>query len=236
MDLSSPPPPVHIAPTVADHERGSISFISINEAFPGVRRVSRDPPIYEVPNFLSDAEIAAIMTTGVPGLARSIVVDAAAGKSAAPSRTSESTYLDKAAFAWLGAKVSALTGKPFETQEPPQLARYEEGQFYLPHFDAFDATAESGRECIATGGQRVATVLIYLNTVPPGCGGETHFPRIGRKFRPEKGTAVLFFPCTTDAKLDPLALHGAESIKVGSAQKKYVCQVWVRQGAFEKGA
>jgi len=84
-------------------------------------------------------------------------------------------------------------------QEPPQVARYEPGQFYLAHFDAFDVTSGPGRECVATGGQRVATVLIYLNDVPPGCGGETAFPRLGRKFRPVRGTAVVFFPCTEGA-------------------------------------
>ena len=129
------------------------------------------------------------------------------------------------------------------------------GQFYLPHFDAFDVTTGPGRECVATGGQRVATVLIYLNTLPPGVGGETRFPRLGGAgagtddaaavaaaassaparggvaFRPEQGSALVFFPCTLDAQLDPLALHAAEPITAAN-ETKYVAQIWIRQGVF----
>jgi hypothetical protein len=50
----------------------------------------------------------------------------------------------------------------------PQVARYRPNQYYLPHFDAFDLTTEPGRECVRSGGQRVATVLIYLNNVSQG--------------------------------------------------------------------
>jgi hypothetical protein len=79
-------------------------------------QVCADPPIYEVADFLSPEEIDVILAAGVPGLKRSIVVDAAAGKSPASSRTSQSCYLDKPSFRWLGDKVAALTGKPFSTQ------------------------------------------------------------------------------------------------------------------------
>ena len=134
----------------------------------------------------------------------------------------------------------------------PQVARYLPGQFYLPHFDAFDVTTGPGRECVATGGQRVATVLIYLNTLPPGVGGETRFPRLGGgddaaassspsssaaasrggvAFRPEQGSALVFFPCTLDAQLDPLALHAAEPITAAN-EIKCVAQIWIRQGVF----
>lgn len=146
-----------------------------------------------------------------------------AGKSSAPSRTSESCYLSKETYRWLHERVEALTGKPPATHEPPQVARYVKDQFYLAHFDAFDMSSESGRECAAigtytatllllcapcrcaptcaltrcfhaAGGQRVATVLIYLNTVPEG--GGTFFPTIQKRFLPEQGTAVVFFPAT----------------------------------------
>lgn len=184
------------APTLADGARASATWQPLNAGYPGVSRVSVDPPVYEVVDFLSPAEVEAVLAAGVPGLRRSIVVDGTAGKSAAPSRTSESCYLDKAPFRWLSDKVEALLGKPAETQEPCQVARYTAGQFYLAHYDAFDVTTAPGRECVATGGQRVATVLIYLNTLAPGAGGETTFPRLGRSFTPQKGKALVFFPCT----------------------------------------
>ena len=125
---------------------------------PALVRVSDDPPVFEVPGFLSPEECEHVRKSGEPGLARSIVVDGAAGKSPAPSRTSESCYLDSnaAGLTWLQARVSALcAGKAMATQEPVQVARYLPGQFYLAHYDAFDITTGPGRECVATGGQRV---------------------------------------------------------------------------------
>jgi len=90
-------------------------------------------------------------------------------------------------------------------------------------------TTGPGRECALTGGQRVGTVLIYLNDVSDG--GATFFPRLDKRFYPKAGSAVVFFPATVDGKLDPMALHAAE--KVGEGEK-WVSQVWLRQEEFEK--
>lgn len=81
-------------------------------------------------------------------------------------------------------------------------------------------------QCCATGGQRVATVLVYLNGV--STGGGTYFPKLDARYTPVAGRALVFFPCTVDGKLDPLALHTAEK----AVDEKWVCQVWVRQGTF----
>ncbi len=73
------------------------------------------------------------------------------GKSPAPSRTSESCYLQKTETKWLADKILALIGKPQTTHEPPQVARYLAGQYYRAHYDAFDMTTEPGRECSKVG-------------------------------------------------------------------------------------
>ena len=78
-------------------------------------------------------------------------------------------------------------------------------------------------------------MLIYLNTLPPGVGGETRFPRLDTAFRPEQGTAIVFFPCTLDALLDPQALHAAEPITAPN-EIKCVAQIWVRQSIFASPA
>lgn len=212
---------------MTDADRPTAQYVAVNPAYPGVRKANDVPPMYAVENFLSPEECALLIDSGRKGLKRSIVVDGQAGKSAAPSRTSESCYLLKEQTVWLADKINALIGKPQETHEPPQVARYVKDQYYLAHFDAFDVTTAPGRECCATGGQRVATVLIYLCDV--SSGGGTFFPKVGVRFMPKRGTAVVFFPCTTDAKLDPLALHTAEN----AVDEKWVCQVWVRQFEFK---
>lgn len=139
---------------------------------------------------------------------RSIVVDGTAGKSSAPTRTSQSCFLNKGSVSWLCDKVSKLTLKPSTHQEPPQVCRYYKGQFYKSHFDAFDLNTGPGRECCFTGGNRVGTVLIYLTDA--ATGGGTYFPKIDLRVLPKKGKALIFFPCTLDGKLDRLALHTGE--------------------------
>jgi len=215
-----------VAPIVED--QFTAVYTPINLEFPGLERLNQYPPVYIVNNFLTNEECDLLITTATPGLKRSIVVDGKAGKSPAPSRTSESCYLLKDQTVWLGEKITKLLpGKVHEMQEPPQVARYLKDQYYLPHFDAFDVTTAPGRECLLTGGQRVCTVLMYLNDVPTK--GGTFFPRLNLRVHPKKGKALIFFPCALGGLLDKLALHEAESAE----DEKYVCQVWVREGLFQ---
>ena len=179
MDIDDPPqfPPsplessfTHPSPSpvpVIVENRAAARWLQLNPAIPATR-LCADPPIYAVENFLTPEECQLLISAGAPGLSRSIVVDAKDGKSPAPSRTSESCYLLKSSTEWLHARVAALTGMPSVTHEPPQIARYTPNQFYLAHWDAFDITSSSGVECVATGGQRICTVLIYLNDVASG--------------------------------------------------------------------
>ncbi len=109
--------------------------------------------------------------------------------------------------------------QPSEHFEPAQITNYKFGQLYAPHFDAFDVTNGPGLECAATGGQRVATVLMYLNDC--SSGGGTYFPKLDVRFMPKKGTVVVFFPCSIHGKLDPRALHTGEP----AVEEKWLCQV-----------
>jgi prolyl 4-hydroxylase len=70
-------------------------------------------------------------------------------------------------------------------------------------------------------------VLTYLCDV--SAGGGTYFPKLDKRFMPRRGMAVIFFPCTVDGRLDPLALHTAEK----AVDEKWVCQTWVRQYDFK---
>ncbi|KAH7672178.1 Procollagen-proline dioxygenase protein [Dioscorea alata] len=58
---------------------------------------------------------------------------------------------------------------PAENGELIQVLRYEANQFYKPHHDYFYDTYNLKR-----GGQRVATMLMYLSDDVEG--GETYFP------------------------------------------------------------
>lgn len=98
----------------------------------------------------------------------------------------------------------------------------------MKHFDAFDLSNEDGRRFAANGGQRVATVLVYLNDVP--YGGATSFPALNLQVQPRRGMALVFFPATVDGLLDRNALHAA--LPAMEPYTKYVSQVWIRQGNY----
>jgi prolyl 4-hydroxylase len=86
-----------------------------------------------------------------------------------------------------------------------QVLHYVNGQKYEPHHDYFHDTVNPQK---SNGGQRVATMLMYLTTVEEG--GETVFPnsaekvegeqwsecaRRGLAVKTQKGDALLFFRC-----------------------------------------
>ena len=78
----------------------------------------------------------------------------------------------------LNQRIAALTGFPLENQEPLQVLRYRPGEEYVPHHDAFTP----GNQQLEHGGNRIATVILYLNSVL--AGGGTFFPEMDmRVFR-----------------------------------------------------
>jgi prolyl 4-hydroxylase len=146
----------------------------LRAAFTGLRRVNIDPPVYVVDNFLTEDECANLIDTAGPLLQRS-KTHAAAGSEATKGRTSLTCHLPKTTFPcpMLLKKIQLLTGKPYGHMELPQVARYASSQRYVEHYDGVDPHTPAGRAFCASGGQRVATVLMYLNEVEEG--GATRF-------------------------------------------------------------
>ncbi|GER38785.1 2-oxoglutarate (2OG) and Fe(II)-dependent oxygenase superfamily protein [Striga asiatica] len=114
--------------------------------------------------------------------------------------------------------VDSKTGK--NHGEGLQVLHYEEGQKYEPHYDYFLDEFNT-----KNGGQRIATLLMYLSDVEEG--GETVFPaamgnfsntpgwnemsecaKRGLSVKPKMGDALLFWSMRPDATLDPTSLHG----------------------------
>ncbi len=74
-------------------------------------------------------------------------------------------------------------------------------------------------------GQRIATILIYLNNVSEG--GETIFPKINLQISPKKGSALYFHYGNQKGQTDRLSLHSSVPIING---EKWVATKWIRQG------
>ena len=79
---------------------------------------------------------------------------------------------------------------------------------------------------LARGGQRVGTLVIYLNE--PQGGGATTFPEAGLEVAPIKGQAVFF--SYDRAHPSTGTLHGGAPVLAG---EKWVATKWLRQSVFE---
>ncbi len=165
------------------------------------------------------------------GLNQSGVVDDETGDTIEhQARTSTSVSLKRAEtplIASLEDRLSQLTGWPVERAEGLQVLRYQHGQQYKPHFDAFRPDLVGGRRHMERGGQRVATTVIYLAT--PTGGGETAFPASNLKFKPRTGGAVFFHDLDPLGRIEPTSLHAGNPVTEG---EKIVATYWQREGVF----
>ena len=207
----------------------------------GWRQVHDEPPIYTCDDFLSKAECDALIAEASAQQLRPSLLgssDATAQMQTAEAarrnavRTSSSCApRDSPTTDVLRRRIVALTGKSLQHLEAVSVSRYTEGQQYTEHQDASRLTPAGSRpspddmEFMAQGGQRVATVLVYLNAVPRG--GATVFPELGVEVRPKRGRCLLFFPALLDGRCDEKTLHAARP----AVDVKWVAQVWVRAHA-----
>ena len=74
-----------------------------------------------------------------------------------------------AVVAAIEARIAAHTHIPASHGEGIQVLHYAPGELYEPHFDSFHEEFNQ-----RNGGQRIATLLMYLTDVEEG--GETVFP------------------------------------------------------------
>jgi len=192
-------------------------FLDLN-SFPNVKQIHNDPPMFYVEKFLSSNECKMLISMSDKKVKISLVVDKQTGAGVPhPSRTSESCYYGYD-LKWLISRVHRLTGIPQEQQEPAQFTRYVSGQFYQSHLDALDN--------VGNNGQRIATVLIYLNNVQKG--GATFFNNLNVRIQPKEGDAIIFFPAKMDGTILDSMIHTAED----ASDTKWVSQIWLRNKKY----
>jgi prolyl 4-hydroxylase len=186
-------------------------------------RARRRYPIRELPGFLSDAECAHLIQRARPLLRQSAIVHEGERGVVDHQRTSGSAFLDQAGdrvVQKIKQRIAEVTGTRVEQQERIQVTHYLPGERYAPHFDALGASG------LATGeaGDRAWTVILYLND--DFAGGQTIFPRVARRIRPEKGKALVFANLTPDGSRDPLSAHAGAPVRDG---EKWLSNQWIRQ-------
>ncbi len=190
----------------------------------------KQPRVVLLGHFLSDDECDELVSMAKSRLQRSETVDEATGGSAIhEARTSDGMFFARGSSSLMvriEARIAALTRWPVENGEGLQILRYRQGAQYKPHYDYFDASLPSTSAILRRGGQRVATLVMYLNT--PDRGGATTFPDIGLDVCPRKGSALFFsYPVASSASL---TLHGGGEVLEG---EKWVATKWLREARFD---
>jgi len=198
-----------------------------------LRLLHRSPPVLAIDNFFTDEEcdeyvgLSSQDDTSGDG---ALKVDSKTFSMSLATRTSTTWFLTYRQVPTLLAKASHLLADlPIDRVEEPQLVRYKTGEQFTYHYDALP-----DEELDRNGGQRVATLLVYLRTIEEGRGGATEFRdlRDGSgntlSMRPTKGSALLFFPAFGDGRADDRTLHKGEI----AVDEKMISQIWVHQAKY----
>ena len=121
------------------------------------------------------------------------------------------------------ARIAHLLEWPLENGEGLQVLNYGPGAQYKPHHDYFDPAMPGSEVLLRRGGQRVASVVMYLNT--PERGGATVFPESHLEVAAVKGNAVFF----SYDRPHPMTrtLHGGAPVLAG---EKWILTKWLRVG------
>jgi prolyl 4-hydroxylase len=180
---------------------------------------------------LSDDECEQLIAMSRVKLQRSTVVNAETGTyDVHPHRTSSGTHFERGEnelIQRIETRIAELVSHPVENGEPIQILHYTPGTEYKPHFDYFDPKLPGNDKVLAMGGQRVATLIMYLNDVE--AGGSTVFPDVGLDVLPRRGNAVYFAYTTPDGQLDARTLHGGSPVAAG---EKWIATKWLRQREY----
>lgn len=189
----------------------------------------RQPQIVVLGGLLSDAECDALIEAAEPRMQRSLIVQTTTGgNEESPDRTSRGMFFERGenpVVACVEARLARLVQWPVDHGEGLQVLHYRQGAEYKPHYDYFDPGQPGTPAILQRGGQRLATLVLYLNN--PVRGGGTVFPDLRLEVAPQKGHAVFFsYPVAHPASQ---SLHGGAPLLEG---EKWVATKWLRAGVF----
>lgn len=187
------------------------------------------PRVVVLGNLLSAEECEALIASARPHLMRSLTVETkTGGEELNPDRTSSGMFFTRGQtpeVAAVEARIARLLNWPLENGEGFQVLNYKPGAEYKPHYDYFDPAEPGTPTILRRGGQRVATLVMYLNE--PTRGGGTTFPDVGFEVAPVRGNAVFF--SYDRAHPSTRTLHGGAPVIEG---EKWVATKWLREREF----
>lgn len=208
--------------TVAETKEGTSElgpFHQINQQYPGLKQLHKDPDVFAVENFLSDDECDRIIDKATPHLKPCIIKNEVTGAiEQDSSRTSTDANLPQAEAPSIVSKLTKLASCDANQLEILQILRYAQGQEFKPHTDGYDGPVSA---CGFEQSNRLATIFCYLNDVERG--GSTYFPDIDVEVRPKRGMAVVHFPSDTQLREDERTVHQG----MPAIDEKMLMATWV---------
>jgi len=259
-----------------DEERFFYPTIDVGESIPirlpdatgNIRQVnittlSIHPKIFLIENFISEEENAAILDHifNLPAKSKlqftksTVGVDHGSAADGGSYRVSSTLWLgdmhdnSNDVTKKVHSRGQALLKHPVELMEPFQVVRYPPTGHYYFHTDSFDlGDRKSGNPYVRAGGNRFATLIIYLSAST--AGGYTAFPLAGDKdisnphvdpkdgcdpkkslvVPPKKGAAVLFYDVLEDTHMEgyPDIRSTHAGCDTEGAEEKIIMNQWFR--------
>jgi prolyl 4-hydroxylase len=185
------------------------------------------PALRVLDGILTEAECSELIELARPRLQRALTVDSDGRNQVDQRRTSEGMFFSLNELPLIGRieqRLASLVGVPASHGEGLQILHYLPGQEYEPHFDWFDPEQPGYAAITAVGGQRIASVVMYLNT--PAQGGGTAFPEIGLTVTARRGSAVYF----AYEGGDQSSLHAGLPVLSG---EKWIATKWLRERPYK---
>jgi len=185
------------------------------------------PMLRVLDGMLTGQECAELIELARPRLERALTVDSDGTHQVDHRRTSEGMFFTLNELPLVGCieqRLASLLGVPVNHGEGLQILHYLPGQEYEPHYDWFDPEQPGYGAITAVGGQRIASVVMYLNT--PALGGGTAFPEIGLTVTARRGSAVYFAYEGGDRS----SLHAGLPVLRG---EKWIATKWLRERPYK---
>ena len=196
-----------------------------------------DPYIYTIDNFLSEKECKFIINVSKDNLKLAGVskMDNEKGLETGKykGRTNSSYWMTHDAYPEtlkIAKKIAKKIGCNYKCFESFQVIHYNENEEYKYHYDAYDMNeTEKYKKFTRERGNRLRTVLVYLNDVEEG--GGTGFDTLNEYegeiiVEPKMGKMVVFNNVNDDGSLNLKSRHAGLPVIKG---EKWAFNLWLRE-------
>mmetsp|Transcript_16821 Transcript_16821/g.37973 ORF Transcript_16821/g.37973 Transcript_16821/m.37973 type:complete len:358 (+) Transcript_16821:70-1143(+) len=212
--------------------RAGPDFWHINDEFPGLQAVHKDPWIFVCKNVLSPKVCQQLIAKSQSSLVPSWVNRG--------DRTSWEVRICPEEVPGIQDRISKLLRMPISHFESLKVSRYTKGEYFGSHLDAIPKSGPEG--CPTCGASqpfsnRVVTCIVYLTDCKHG--GATKFD-CGVKVRPLQGMACVHFPAYMDTATEPEDRGRQDERTVHASREaqdeKFICQQWGWTGPLDREA